>query len=72
MAIETRFEETLNEEFLTVTQLAELLQVPNSWIYGQTMKKGPSAIPRIRLGKYLRFSLSEVLEWIEKQQDTSV
>ncbi|MFX0197248.1 MAG: helix-turn-helix domain-containing protein [Candidatus Hodarchaeota archaeon] len=72
MGIETYSEETLNEDFLTVTQLAQLLQVPKSWVYGQTMKKGHGAIPRIKFGKYLRFLRSDIEKWIEEQRDTSI
>jgi excisionase family DNA binding protein len=46
-------------ELLTPDQLAEKLKVPISWIYEQSRQK---KIPTHRLGRYIRFSLDEVLE----------
>jgi excisionase family DNA binding protein len=57
------------ETLLTVDELAEGLRVKNSWVYGQTRKNGPGSIPRIRVGKYLRFEWHKVKEWLRKQQD---
>lgn len=53
---------------LTVDDLAKQLKVKPSWIYGETRKTGPGTIPRIRVGKYLRFSLEEVMDWLKTQQ----
>jgi len=54
----------MNEELLTVEELAGVLKVPPSWVYGQTRQTGPGTIPRIRCGKYVRFIESEVMEWL--------
>jgi len=56
------------EEFLTVDELAEKLKVPKSWVYGYTRQTGPESIPKIMVGKYIRFRLDEVMGWIEKRQ----
>ena len=56
------------KNLLTVEELAERLQVPKSWIYGQTRQTNSGAIPRIRVGKYLRFRLEDVMAWLERQQ----
>jgi excisionase family DNA binding protein len=53
---------------LTVDDLAKQLKVKPSWIYGETRKTGPGTIPRIKVGKYLRFSLEEVMGWLKAQQ----
>jgi excisionase family DNA binding protein len=53
---------------LTVNDLAKQLKVKPSWIYGETRKTGPGTIPRIKVGKYLRFSLEEVMGWLITQQ----
>jgi len=53
---------------LTIDQLCEQFQVPKSWVYARTREKGPGAIPVIRVGKYLRFRLEDVLQWIEANQ----
>ncbi len=36
-------------------------------LYFRTMQTGKDAIPRVRIGKYLRFNPGAVMEWIEKQ-----
>ena len=57
------------EELLTVPELATALKVKDSWVYGETRKTGPGSIPRLRVGKYLRFSLHNVLNWLEDKQN---
>ncbi len=54
-------------DLLTVEELAKQLRVPNSWVYSRTRLKGPDTIPAIRVGKYLRFRLADVLSWMEVQ-----
>ena len=58
----------MTEQLLTVEELARELKAPPSWIYSRTRQSGPDAIPMIRVGKYCRFRLSEVLEWLHKRQ----
>ena len=55
----------MTEQLLTVKELAERLKTPVSWVYGKTRMKGGDAIPNIRVGKYIRFQLEEVLDWLE-------
>jgi len=57
----------MTEQLLTVEELAEELKTPVSWVYGQTRKKGVGAIPTIRVGKYCRFKISDVLAWLERK-----
>lgn len=57
----------MNDKLLTVAELAEELSTPPSWIYSRTRQTGPDAIPVIRVGKYCRFRLSDVLDWLERQ-----
>jgi len=57
-----------NEEMLTPEQLARNLNVDKSWVYSQTRRKGPDAIPVVRVGKYCRFIKSEVIEWLRARQ----
>jgi len=54
--------------FLTIDEMADVLRVPKSWLYGVTRKKGKGTIPMIRVGKYIRFEEDKVLEWIGRQQ----
>lgn len=56
-----------HQELLTINEMAEKLKVKPSWLYFRTMQTGSNAIPRVRIGKYLRFNPDEVMTWIEKQ-----
>ena len=56
------------EPLLTVEELAEVLKVKKSWIYRHTKETGPGTLPRVPVGKYRRFRLSEVMAWLEEQQ----
>jgi len=59
-------------ELLTISELAEKLKVTKSWLYAQSRIKGENSIPKLRVGKYIRFDESEVLQWLkEKQQHES-
>src|SRR5215467_5924670 len=62
----------VNDELATVSQIAEFLQVPNSWVYERTRRRGNERIPHFKLGKYLRFSKSEVVEWVQIQRRNSL
>jgi len=50
---------------LTVKEVAELLRVPVSWVYGRTRNRAQGRMPGYRLGKYWRFSEAEVLTWVK-------
>ncbi|MBN1366240.1 MAG: helix-turn-helix domain-containing protein [Syntrophaceae bacterium] len=56
-----------NQELLTIEEMADRLKVKPSWLYFRTMQTGKDTIPRVRIGKYLRFNPGDVLAWIEKQ-----
>ena len=57
------------QELLTVDELSEKLKVQKSWLYSRTRETGLGAIPRIRVGKYIRFNLDEVVKWLERQNE---
>jgi predicted DNA-binding transcriptional regulator AlpA len=57
-----------DDDLATVREIAELLQVPVSWIYNRSRRRGIERIPNFKLGKYLRFSRYEVLEWVQRQR----
>ena len=61
-----------NDDLATVSQIAEFLQVPNSWVYERTRRRGIERIPHFKLGKYLRFSRSEVFDWVQRQRGNSL
>jgi predicted DNA-binding transcriptional regulator AlpA len=53
---------------VNVDQMAEILQVPKSWLYSRVRQKGPDAIPRIKCGKYVRFDPNKVLEYLQRNE----
>jgi excisionase family DNA binding protein len=65
--------ETAREEsqLLTVHEVATMLQVPVSWVYGRMRKRSVERLPGYRLGKYWRFREAEVLAWVESQRRDS-
>lgn len=58
----------IRDSLLTVSEVAELLKVPVSWVYDRTRKRGLDRIPGFRLGKYWRFDAAEVRVWLERQR----
>ena len=52
---------------LTIDELADRLKVQKSWVYSRTRETGAAAMPRIRVGKYLRFDFQAVMEWLRRQ-----
>jgi excisionase family DNA binding protein len=61
--------ETLDRtRLLTVEQVADLLHVQPSWVYGHTRRRAQDRIPGFRLGKYWRFSEIDVLRWVQRQR----
>jgi len=56
-------------ELMTVQQVAELLQVPVSWVYGRLRKRSLEKLPGYRLGKYWRFDKEEVLAWLAQHRE---
>jgi excisionase family DNA binding protein len=57
----------VEQNLLTVDELAENLKVPKSWIYYRTRETGPDAMPKIVVGKYRRFVLADVMDWLKEQ-----
>jgi excisionase family DNA binding protein len=55
-------------KLLTVEQVADLLHVPRSWVYGRTRARDRDRLPGLRLGKYWRFREADVLAWLETQK----
>ncbi len=60
-----------HDELLTVKEVARLLKVPSSWVYERCRPGTLDPLPHIKLGKYLRFSRGEVLNYLEKLRRTS-
>jgi len=55
------------DQLLTVHEMAEILNVPVAWIYRQNMMTGPGSLPRLKLGKYVRYEKEKVMEWIRQK-----
>ncbi|MCK5579672.1 MAG: helix-turn-helix domain-containing protein [Candidatus Omnitrophica bacterium] len=51
-------------KLVSIQVLADILGVPKSWIYDKT-RRGPEAIPHVRMGKYVRFDPQEVIQFFE-------
>ena len=61
----------MSVNLIGVNELSEVLGVPPSWIYARTRIKGENAIPCLRVGKYCRFNLDDVMKWLEKQNENN-
>ncbi len=55
-----------DDELLTVEEVAQLLKVPASWVYEHCGKQVSDPLPHVKLGKYLRFSRSDLTRYLEK------
>lgn len=58
---------TDTSHLLSVSEVAQLLQVPISWVYARTRHRTKGRLPGYRLGKYWRFDRDEVLDWVQRQ-----
>ena len=63
---------TMDTRLITIDELANALRVKKSWVYNQTRQVGPHALPRLHVGKYLRFNLHAVMDWLERQNRDEV
>ena len=52
-------------ELLTIEELSQKLKIKESWVYSRTRMKGENTIPCLRVGKYCRFDLEEVVDWLK-------
>jgi len=53
-------------ELLTVKEVAAILRVPVSWVYGHTRRRSLDALPYVKVGKYLRFLPDEIREYVRR------
>ncbi len=56
------------ERLWTVEEVADLFQVPSSWVYDRTRRRGQEQLPHLKLGKYLRFEENAVREYLERHR----
>jgi excisionase family DNA binding protein len=57
-----------SQTLLTIEDVAELLNVPVSWVYERTRRRTSDRIPGFRLGKYWRFREADIVAWLERQR----
>jgi predicted DNA-binding transcriptional regulator AlpA len=74
---ETKHDATAEEErgdnhLLTVRDVAELLQVPVSWVYKHAGPQCPNPLPYMKLGKYLRFRSTDIMAFLRSTRANSV
>ena len=53
------------DRLLDVKAAAELLNVPESWIYQHVRAGAEEKLPHFKLGKYIRFSAKALKQWLE-------
>ncbi len=53
---------------LTVEEVSALFQLPRSWVYQRTRRRGIERLPHLKLGKYLRFEETAVRQFLEHRQ----
>jgi excisionase family DNA binding protein len=54
--------QSLDDDWFTPAELAAWLKITTDWIYDACQKQ---SIPHYRIGRKVRFSRSQLLEWLE-------
>lgn len=60
--------ESADHHFLTAHEVAALLRVPVSWVYGRVRERSTEPLPGYRLGKYWRFREQEIVAWVKRHE----
>lgn len=55
------------DRLLSVTELAQRLNVSKNWVYDRNKDRTDNGIPRVYVGKYPRYYLPDVIAWLKKQ-----
>jgi excisionase family DNA binding protein len=55
-----------SDQLLTAADVAELLNVPVSWVREHTRS---GRIPHVQLGRYVRYQYATVVSWVADQED---
>jgi len=55
-------------QILTIAELAERLKVSERWVYEKSRRRCINPLPRIRIGRYLRFDWTTVSAWLRRQE----
>jgi excisionase family DNA binding protein len=59
---------TEDGELMNVGEVARLLNVPVSWVYERCREGATNPLPHLKLGKYLRFSKSALLAYMDSSR----
>ena len=54
----------MNHNLIGINEMAKRLDIPVSWLYSRTRT---NEIPHFKIGKYVKFDLDQVMEWIKNQ-----
>jgi len=60
------------EDILTPEELAARLKVRKTWVYEQTRSRSRNPLPRLCMGKYLRFDWMKVVERLTESYDGGI
>lgn len=60
-----------HEGLVDIGTAAAFLRVPRSWLYTQSSSP-TSGLPVYRLGRHLRFRVSELLQWAKRKDGAGV
>jgi len=52
--------------YLTVQEVADLLHVKPSWVYGRCRPRAKDPLPFLKIGRYVRFEESAVRQYMER------
>ena len=62
--------EAAHEKYLTLDDVSEFLQIPKGTLYKYTARNtGKPRLKGVRIGRSLRFKVSDVHDWLEKCRD---
>ena len=56
----------MDQNLKGIKAMAEKLDVPTSWLYSRTRT---NEIPHYKVGKYVKFVESEVMDWLKSQNE---
>jgi excisionase family DNA binding protein len=59
-------EDSMDQNLIGIREMSEKLSVPVSWLYQRTRT---DEIPHYKIGKYVRFDVEQVMEWIKTKQN---
>ncbi len=54
-----------NEPLVSIKEIERMTGLPRSWLYSAS---AAGRVPHYKIGKYLKFSPSEVLRWLESHR----